>query len=110
MKYDLRAIMLRAWRLYREGKGSFAECLHCAWISEKAAPVNAARIAEAQAAAGITEQCNTWAGWKKAGYMVKHGSKALFQAILIHGSKGDNATYTASFFSASQVQPIPAAG
>ena len=45
MKFDLRAIMLRAWRLYREGKGlSFAECLHRAWISEKAQPVNAQRI------------------------------------------------------------------
>jgi hypothetical protein len=108
MKFNLSQIMTRAWRLYREGKGSFAECLHRSWISAKAEPVNAQRIAEAQAAAGITEQCNTWAGWKKAGYMVKHGSKALFQAILIHGSKGDNATYTASFFSASQVQPIPA--
>lgn len=100
MKYDLRAIMLRAWRLYREGKGlSFAECLHRAWISEKAQPVNAERIKAAKTAAGITEEeeCNTWAGWKKAGFEV------------IHGSKGDGATYTGSFFSRSQVQPITAA-
>ena len=108
MRYDLRAIMLRAWRLYREGKGSFAECLHRAWISEKAQPVNAQRIEAAKAAAGITEQCNTWAGWKKAGFEVIHGSKALFKAVLVHGSKGDNATFTASFCRASQVQPIPA--
>lgn len=110
MKYDLRAIMLRAWRLYREGKGlSFAECLHRAWISEKAQPVNTQRIAEAKAAAGITEEVNTWAGWKRLGFEVIHGNKALFKTVLIHGSKGDNATYIASFFSASQVQPIPAA-
>ena len=110
MKYDLRAIMLRAWRLYREGKGlSFAECLHRAWISEKAQPVNAERIEAAKTAAGIEEECNTWAGWKKAGFEVIHGSKALFKAVLIHGSKGDGATYTGSFFSRSQVQPITAA-
>ena len=110
MKYDLRAIMLRAWRLYHEGKDlSFAECLHRAWISEKAQPVNAERIEAAKTAAGITEECNTWAGWKKAGFEVIHGSKALFKTVLIHGRKGDNATYTASFFSASQVQPISAA-
>ena len=110
MKYNLREIMLRAWRLYREGKGlSFAECLHRAWLSEKAQPVNAERIEAAKAAAGITEEVNTWAGWKRLGFEVIHGSKALFKTVLIHGSKGDNATYTASFFSASQVQPIPAA-
>lgn len=109
MKYDLRAIMPRAWRLYREGKElNFAECLHRAWISEKARPVNTERIETAKAAAGITEEVNTWAGWKKAGFEVIHGSKALFKAILIYGSKGDGATYTGSFFGASQVQPIPA--
>ena len=109
MKYNLRAIMLRAWRLYREGKGlSFAECLHRAWLSEKAQPVNAARIEAAKAAAGISEECNTWAGWKKTGFEVIHGSKALFKAVLIHGSRGDGATYTGSFFSRSQTQAITA--
>ena len=79
MKYNLREIMLRAWKLYRKGEGlSFGECLHRAWNSQKAQQVNAARIAEAQAAAGITEQCNTWAGWKATGREVIHGSKALF--------------------------------
>ena len=107
MKYDLRAIMLRAWRLYREGKDlSFAECLHRAWISEKAQPVNAERIEAAKTAAGITEECNTWAGWKKAGFEVIHGSKALFGCDLIHGSWGDGAIYKARFFGASQVQAL----
>lgn len=108
-RYNLSAIMLRAWRLHREHKElSFAECLHRAWMSEKAAPVNAARIAEAQAAAGIDEECNTWAGWKKAGREVIHGSKALFGCDLIHGSKGDGAIYKARFFSLSQTQPLAA--
>lgn len=108
MKYDLRKIMLRAWRLYREGKGSFAECLHRAWISAKAAPVNEQRIAAVKAAAGVGEETNTWAGWREHGFAVAHGSRALFSAELIHGSKGDGKTYRASFFGLSQVQPITA--
>lgn len=106
MKYNLRAIMLRAWRLFREGKGSFAECLHRAWISEKAAPVNAERVEAAKQAAGISEEVNTWAGWRKAGFEVIHGSKCLFGVDLIHGSRGDGAVYKARFFGASQVQAI----
>lgn len=109
MKYDFRAIMLRAWRLFRESKElSFSECLHRAWISEKAQPVNAERIEAAKTAAGITEEVNTWAGWKKSGFEVIHGSKALFKTVLIYGSKGDGATYTGCFFGVSQVQPISA--
>ena len=107
-KYNLSEIMHKAWKLYRKGVGSFAEALHRAWNSAKAAPVNAQRIEEAQQTAGITEPVNTWAGWKAAGYMVEHGAKALFQAVLIHSSKGDGQTYRASFFGASQVKPLEA--
>lgn len=108
MKYNLRNIMLAAWRLYRKGDHSFSECLHRAWLSAKAEPVNAERIEAAKAAAGITEQTETWSGWKKLGYEVIHGSKALFGCDLIYGSKGDGAIYKARFFGASQVQAIPA--
>uniref|UniRef100_UPI00402850F2 hypothetical protein n=1 Tax=Gemmiger formicilis TaxID=745368 RepID=UPI00402850F2 len=62
----------------------------------------------AKAAAGVTEECRTWADWHRSGYEVTHGSKALFQAVLIWASKGDDARYTASFFGASQVYPIKA--
>ena len=106
MKYDLHEIMSRAWKLFRKGIGTFAECLHRAWMSEKAKPINAQRIAEAQQTAGIEEEVNTWAGWKEAGYEVLHGSKSLFQAILIYASKGDGQVYKASFFGRSQVQPL----
>jgi transcriptional regulator with XRE-family HTH domain len=75
----------------------------------KAERINAQRIEEAQQAAGVAEPVNTWAGWKAAGYMVEHGAKALFQAVLIHSSKGDGQTYRASFFAASQVKPLPTA-
>ena len=106
MTYNLHEIMCKAWKLFRKGIGTFAECLHRAWNSAKAEPINAQRITEARQSAGVTEQVNTWAGWKAAGYEVVHGSKSLFQAVLIHASKGDTATYRASFFGRSQVQPM----
>lgn len=107
-KFDLHKIMTKAWQLFRKYAISFSEALHRAWQAAKAAPINVARIEAARQAAGIDEECNTWAGWKAMGREVIHGSKALFQVILINASKGDSATYKASFFSASQVQTIPA--
>ena len=104
--YNLKAIMTRAWKLFRKYAISFAEALHRSWISEKAKPVNANRIAKAKAAAGVTEETATWSNWKAAGFEVIHGSKALFTVDLIHGSKGDGASYKAAFFGASQVQAI----
>ena len=108
MKYNLSRIMAKAWELFRKLGICFAECLHRAWAAAKAEPVNADRIAQAKAAAGITEEVNTWSGWQKLGYMVAHGSKALFGADLIYATKGDGAIYKARFFGASQVQPISA--
>lgn len=105
-RYDLRKIMLRAWALYRKNEITFSEALHRSWLSAKAEPENEARIEAAKAAAGIVEAVNTWAGWKALGYEVIHGSKALFGADLIHGSKGDGAIYKARFFGASQVQAV----
>lgn len=106
--YDLREIMLAAWRNYRRGGLPFSEALHRAWISAKARPINEARIEAARIAAGITEEARTWSDWKAAGYEVIHGSKALFGCELIWGSRGDGAAYKARFFGASQVQPIEA--
>ena len=107
MKYNLQKIMLRAWRIYREKKElSFAECLHRAWLSAKAEEINAKRIETAKQAAGITEETNTFAKWKELGYKVKHGASALFGCSLIWGSRGEGATYKASFFGKSQVEAI----
>ncbi len=108
MKYNLRAIMVRAWKNYRKMQLSFAECLHRAWLSAKAKKANAKRIEQAKAAAGISEETNTWSGWKQHGYEVIHGSRALFGVKLLWGSKGDRAVYKASFFGRSQVQEIAA--
>ena len=108
MKYNLSEIMHKAWKLYRKGTAAFAECLHRAWNSAKAEPIKAQRIEEAQQAAGVAEEVNTWAGGGAAGFEVLHGTKALFQVAPIHSSKGDGQTYRASFFGASQVKPLNA--
>ena len=101
--FNLRKIMLKAWKLYRENEElSFSEALHRSWISAKAEPENAARIKAAKQAAGVAEEVNTWSGWKKAGREVVHGSKALFGCELIWGSRGDGATYKARFFGIGQ--------
>ena len=107
MKWNLSKIMIRAWKNFRNLTGiTFGEALHRAWITAKAASINEERIREAKAAAEVTEETNTWSGWKALGYEVIHGSKALFGADLIYGSRGDGAVYKARFFGASQVQAI----
>ncbi len=107
MKYDLRKIMLKAWKNFRKYKDlSFGEALHRAWLSAKAEEINQQGVEAAKAAAGITEEAETWSTWKQLGYEVVHGAKALFSCQLIWGSRGDGKTYTASFFGRSQVQQI----
>lgn len=106
MKYNLRQIMIRAWKLFRKKGLAFAEALHRAWLSAKAEVINAKRVEAAKEEAGITEETNTWSGWKKSGYEVIHGSKALFGTELIWGSRGDGAAYQARFFGRSQVRKI----
>ena len=46
MTYNLHEIMCKAWKLFRKGIGRFAECLHRAWNSAKAEPINAQRISD----------------------------------------------------------------
>ena len=60
-KYNLSEIMHKAWKLYRKGVAAFGECLHRAWNSAKAEPINAQRIEKAQQAAGVAERlCSKW--------------------------------------------------
>lgn len=107
--YNMVQIMTRAWRIYRENEDmSFSEALHRSWLSAKAEPVNAQRIADAKAEAGITEETQTWKGWKDLGREVIHGAKALFGVDLIWGSKGDGAVYKARFFGLSQTAEVAA--
>ena len=107
-KFDLSRIMTRAWEVFRKNAGgiSFGEALHRSWAAAKARPENDDRIAAAKAAAGVTEDCKSWSDWRKAGFEVIHGSKALFGCDLIWATKGDGKTYKARFFGASQVRPL----
>ena len=59
-KYDLSAIMRRAWAIFRKAGISFAEALHRAWSSAKARPINAETIRRAKEAANVTEEAHTW--------------------------------------------------
>lgn len=99
-KYSLSSIMRAAWKFFRKGVSSFSLALRMAWANAKTQ--NAAK-----AAAEITEETHTWAGWKALGYEVIHESKALYQA-----SVSDPATKSGkrilSFFGSSQVQPLEA--
>lgn len=104
--YNKSEIMSRANTLTTKRGIEQGEALHRSWNAAKLSPINAQRIEEAKAAAGITEEVMTWKGWKDAGFMVNHGAKALFQTILEYATKGDGETYKASFFGRSQVTEI----
>lgn len=100
MKYNLKSIMHNAWRFFRKGVQDFATALRMAWANAKAHN-------EAKAAAGISEQTHTWAGWKALGYEVIHESKALYKVNLADPST-KKGTRIQSYFGTSQVQPISA--
>ena len=99
-KYDLSSIMSAAWRIFRKGVQSFAVALRMAWANAKAHN-------EAKAAAGVTEETHTWAGWRDLGYEVIHESKALYKAIFSDPAT-KKGTRVKSYFGVSQVQPISA--
>ena len=99
-KYNLSQIMRAAWGVFRKGVASFSVALRMAWSNAKAR--NAAK-----AAAGISEETHTWAGWKRLGYEVLHESKALYQAV-ISDPATKSGTRRTSYFGLSQVQPISA--
>lgn len=100
MKYHLSSIMRAAWRLYRKGADSFSLALRTAWANEKARH-------SAQRDAGVAEEAHTWAGWRRLGYEVRHGSRAMYQ-ITITDPATKSGTRWASFFGRSQVQPVTA--
>ena len=72
-------------------------------------------IARAKMANGITEEANTYAYWKKAGYQVRKGERAAFKCRIWKYSKkkrdeedesGVMFMKTASFFTVSQCDRI----
>ena len=102
-RYDLSAIMRKAWQIFRNGCESFSKALQISWRTLKQ---NYDIIAQDKAAAGITEETHTWAGWKALGFLVEHGSKALFQSTIETPERGPGKMFKKSYFGRSQVQPI----
>lgn len=100
MKYNLSSIMGAAWKIFRKGVQSFAEALRMAWANAKAHN-------EAKVAAGISEETHTWAGWKLLGFEVIHESKALYK-VTVADPATKKGTRVASYFGATQVQPVAA--
>lgn len=96
-RYDRKGIMHAAWRIFRRGAGSFSAALRMAWENAKAHN-------RAKAAAGIREECRTWAAWRAIGYEVAHDSKALFKAAL-HDPTTKSGMRTVCYFGLSQVKP-----
>lgn len=99
-QYDTSSIMRAAWKIFRKGALTFAHALRMAWANAKAHN-------KAKAAAQITEDTHTWAGWKDLGYEVIHESKALYKVVLWDPST-KSGTRTVCYFGASQVKPIMA--
>lgn len=99
-KYNLSSIMSAAWKFFRKGIKTFSEALRMAWANAKTG--NAAKEV-----AGISEETHTWSGWKRLGFEVAHGSKALYQAV-ISDPATKSGTRKTSYFGKSQVQPIEA--
>lgn len=103
MTYELKDIMTNAWRIRRKHNVDMSEALHRAWQCVKLDRENTLRIIEASSHAGVSQGCRTWSGWREMGFMVRHGERCKFQVTLLAPSKGDGATYIASFFTADQV-------
>ena len=111
MKYNLSKIMSKAWNLYRKATKvaiTFSEALRRAWAWAKVQASNAAKIAAAALAAGITEEYHTWYGWTMLGREVIHESKAVFQVVIDTPEKGAGKTFRQSFFTVSQTAEIAA--
>ena len=100
MKYNLSSIMKAAWGFFRKGVSSFSLALRMAWA-------NAKTHNTAKEAAGISEETQTWAGWRDLGYEVIHESKCLYQAIIADPAT-KSGTRKVSYFGRTQVQPIEA--
>lgn len=111
MKYNMKAIMIKAWNIFRQAMKkaaiTFAEALRKAWKWAKALPINNARIEAAAKLHGIEDEYHSWYGWKTMGRMVIHGEKAAFQVVLATPEKGEGKTYLQSYFTYSQTQITP---
>lgn len=112
-KYNLRAIMKKAWSLFKAAAKkapiTFSEALKKAWAWGKVQPDNKALIEATAAALGIEEEYHSWPGWKALGRMVIHTSEAAFK-VTVKDPCTKSGTRVIPFFiySDTQVAPIAA--
>ena len=86
-RYNLKAIMQKAWKIFRvaakKAAITFSEALKLAWTWGKVQEANKAIVEAAAQAAGYGDMvCRTWYGWKTVGREVMHTEKAAFQVEL----------------------------
>lgn len=96
-----------AWAICRERGISFGDALRAAWKKAKIAAENERRVREAQQAAGITEQCHSWYGWRSLGREVRHGEKTCLQVEIVDPDRKAGVRVK-SYFVESQTEPIAA--
>lgn len=112
MKYNLKAIMTKAWSLFRKAAKkasiSFSEALKLAWAWAKVQEANRAIVNAAAEALGVVEEYHTWAGWQALGRMVMHESEATFK-VEIADPTTKKGTRIQSYFIYSDTQIAPAA-
>ena len=105
MKYNLKAIMTTAWKLFRKAAKkaaiTFSEALKLAWRWGKVQEANKAKVDATANALGIDEVYHTWAGWKAMGREVMHTEQAAFQCT-VNDPLTKSGTRVQSFFLYSQ--------
>lgn len=107
--YNLKAIMSKAWGIFKKSAITFSEALKLAWAWGKAQIANKAIIAAAAEAAGYADyEYHTWYGWQQLGRMVIHTSTAAFQCVIADPTCKAGVR-TQSYFIYSDTQPAPIA-
>lgn len=111
MKYNLKAIMSKAWSLFKKAAKksaiTFSEALKLAWAWGKAQIANKAIITAAAEAAGYGDyEYHTWYGWQQLGRMVIHTSEAAFQCVIADPTT-KKGTRVQSYFLYTDTQPAP---
>jgi len=92
MRYDKKLIMKKAHEAYRSGRyGTFANCLHLAWVDAKA-------VAEIRDTYG---EVRTWYGWTLVGREVRHDETHVAQIDLLAPKKA-RGYFATSFFTYEQ--------
>jgi hypothetical protein len=111
-KYNLKALMLKAWSLYRKAAKkaatTFSAALKAAWAWLKVQAANAETVKAAMETAGVEEEAHTWSGWQALGRMVIHTEEAILK-VTVSDPTTKSGTRLKAYFTYSQTQPTPAA-